>query len=106
MQLTTTGFVRYGNRRHPFGLACVLSNAKASEKRMYVGRKHAGEQWTDILEWHTDRVNIDDRGYGVFPVNAMSVSVWVNAAAEGRGSLGRFLYVALILRCWAVFYMG
>lgn len=62
---------------------------------MYVGRQHAGEQWTDILDWHTDIVHIDDRGYGVFPVNAMSVSVWVNVVAEGRASLNRFLYVSL-----------
>lgn len=63
---------------------------------MYVGRKHAGELWTDILDWHADVITIDDRGYGIFPVNAMSVSVWVNAAAEGREHLGRFLYVD----CW------
>lgn len=61
---------------------------------MYVGRKHAGEQWTDILGWREEKVTIDNRGYGVFPVSAMSVSVWVNAAAEGRDMLGRRLYVS------------
>lgn len=60
---------------------------------MHVGRKHGGEQWTDILDWRADIITIDEHGYGVFPVNAMSVSVWVNAAAEGRESLGRQLYV-------------
>ncbi|KAI9932117.1 hypothetical protein ASPWEDRAFT_171758 [Aspergillus wentii DTO 134E9] len=83
------GFVRYGNRRHRDGLACVMSNAGASHKRMYVGRNHAGEQWTDILEWRKETITIDNRGYADFPVASMSVSVWVNAAAEGRASLGR-----------------
>lgn len=54
---------------------------------MYVGRKHAGEQWSDILGWCTGVVVIDCRGYGVFPVEAMSVSVWVDVAAEGRAWL-------------------
>lgn len=60
---------------------------------MHVGWKHGGEQWTDILGWRAEIITIDERGYGAFPVNAMSVSVWVNAGAEGRESLGRPLYV-------------
>ncbi|RMJ27106.1 alpha-amylase [Aspergillus sp. HF37] len=84
------GFVRYGNRRHPSGLACVLSNAKASRKRMHVGRNHAGELWTDILGWCADTIAIDQRGYGIFPVGTKSVSVWVNAAAEGRQHLASY----------------
>ncbi|PYH96683.1 alpha-amylase [Aspergillus ellipticus CBS 707.79] len=87
------GFVRHGNRRHPFGLACVMSNAGPAKKRMYVGRQHARERWTDILDWCPRIVIIDKKGYGVFPVAAMSVSVWVNDAAEGRDSLRQQLYV-------------
>lgn len=56
---------------------------------MYVGLSHAGESWTDILEWRTETVIIDHRGYGVFPVAAKSVSVWVNVKAEGKRSLNR-----------------
>ncbi|XRM36801.1 hypothetical protein ABZX51_000290 [Aspergillus tubingensis] len=81
------GFVRYGNRRHPSGLACVMSNTGPSRKRMYVGRRHAKETWTDILQWCDQTVVIDPKGYGEFPLNAMSVSVWVNSEAEGRDSL-------------------
>lgn len=81
------GFVRYGNLHHPSGLACVMSNAEAFEKRMYVGRKHAGEVWSDILEWYPGTVTIDRHGYGDFPVAGMSVSVWVNVEAEGRDGL-------------------
>ena len=56
---------------------------------MYVGREHAGEQWTDILGWCSRAVKINNKGYGVFFVSAMSVSVWVNAAAEGRRDFER-----------------
>jgi alpha-amylase len=51
---------------------------------MIVGKRHAGEVWADILKWCHDTVTIDPRGYGEFPVSDMSVSVWVNAEAEGR----------------------
>ncbi|KAG2414898.1 hypothetical protein HFD88_006086 [Aspergillus terreus] len=85
------GFVRYGNLRHPSGLACIMSNAGPTRKRMFVGRTHAKERWTDILEWHNEVVTIDRRGYGTFPVAATSVSVWVNSAAPGRESFVRNL---------------
>ena len=51
---------------------------------MYIGIEHAGEGWTDILEWSVGTVIIDSRGYGIFPVGAKSVSVWVNSQAKGR----------------------
>lgn len=70
-----------------------MSNAEAAEKRMYVGRKHAGEVWSDILEWFPGTVTIDRHGYGEFPVAGMSVSVWVNVEAEGRDGLNAYLYV-------------
>lgn len=60
---------------------------------MYVGRRHARETWTDILQWCAQNVVIDSKGYGEFPVSAMSVSVWVNSEAEGRDSLAYHLYV-------------
>lgn len=83
------GFVRYGDAYHPDGLACIVSNTVATYKRMYVGNGHAGEEWTDILEWAVGTVTIDHRGYGIFAVSARSVSVWVKASAKGREDLGR-----------------
>ncbi|KAL4895664.1 glycoside hydrolase superfamily [Aspergillus ambiguus] len=85
------GFVRYGNRQHPWGLACIMSNAEATRKRMFVGRQHAKERWTDILEWNDEVVTIDRNGYGTFPVARLSVSVWVNYAADGREKIVRDL---------------
>ncbi|KAJ5953651.1 Glycoside hydrolase superfamily [Penicillium verhagenii] len=83
------GFVRYGNVQYPWGLACIISNTVATYKRMYVGVKHRGEEWTDILDWCIETVIIDHRGYGIFPVAAMSISVWVNSKAKGRKRLAR-----------------
>jgi len=76
---------------YPFGLACVISNSSRSYKRMYVGKTHEGEEWTDILNRCVSTVIIDSRGYGVFPVAAKSVSVWVNDRAWGRNNLARSL---------------
>lgn len=81
--------MRYGSYKHPFGLACILSNGGASYKRMFVGHRHAGELWTDIIDWRDETVLINNCGYGVFPVAAMSVSVWVNSQAEGRNEINR-----------------
>ncbi|PYI24514.1 alpha-amylase [Aspergillus violaceofuscus CBS 115571] len=94
------GFVRYGNARHPAGLACVLSNAPGrATKRMYVGQRHAQATWMEVLGGDSSSVSklgtvvIDARGYGEFPVEgrggpgAVGVSVWVDAAAPDRGRL-------------------
>ncbi|KAI9369674.1 glycoside hydrolase superfamily [Aspergillus egyptiacus] len=89
------GFIRYGNARHPSGLACVMSNAGPAKRRMYVGAARVGEKWTDLLHPRASSpVIIDHRGYGVFPVDRMSVSVWVPAqAVDGldRGKIWRDL---------------
>lgn len=84
LRIVKPGFVRYGNKNHPSGLACVLSNAGASRKTMFVGRHHAGEQWTDLLGWNQEVIFIDSSGWATFPVSTRSVSVWVSAAADDR----------------------
>lgn len=85
------GFIRYGNKRHPSGLACILSNAGPSRKCMFVGRTHAGERWTDILNSREETVKINRKGYGTFHVGAYSVSVWVNSSVECRENLHQIL---------------
>lgn len=88
-----TGFVRYGNARHRSGLACVISNAGPGAQRMYVGRQHAHEQWSDILHPNMKPVIINKDGYGNFGVQGMSASVWVDSATVHRDNLKRDLYV-------------
>ncbi|KAJ5682033.1 CAZyme family GH13 [Penicillium maclennaniae] len=91
-QANCIGFVRYGNAYHP-GLACVLSSGGPSKKRMFIGRQYASTEWVDILGYHDTAVHIDKRGYGNFPVKAVSVSVWVSAVAVEQDNLQRDLYV-------------
>ncbi|KAJ5357181.1 CAZyme family GH13 [Penicillium brevicompactum] len=83
------GFVRYGNARHLSGLACVISNSGSAVQRMYVGERHAYEEWIDLLHPDMKPVVIDRKGYGRFAVNAMSASVWVESAAANRDSIIR-----------------
>lgn len=53
-------------------------------KHMEVGRKHAGEEWTDILGWHQGVAKIAEDGWGDFSCSAESVSIWVKVGARGR----------------------
>jgi alpha-amylase len=45
-----------------------------------------GELWTDILGWRHEAVLINKCGYGVYPVAATSVSIWVNSRADGSNA--------------------
>ncbi|KZF24103.1 glycoside hydrolase family 13 protein [Xylona heveae TC161] len=87
---TCVGWVRRGSWDRPDGLACVMSTAGSAKKRMYVGKSHKGELWTDILGWTPFKVIIDNKGYGMFACNGASVSIWVNSAAKGREQFGSF----------------
>ncbi|KAJ5631790.1 uncharacterized protein N7484_011890 [Penicillium longicatenatum] len=78
------GFVRTGVPGGSSGLACIISNAGPSRKRMFIGRNNTGQTWIDVLGNHSASVVIDWWGYGAFPVGAMSVSVWVDSAAVDR----------------------
>ena len=58
---------------------------------MFVGQKHAGETWTEILGLDINRrqriekkVIIDSDGNGKFVCAPMSVAVWVKVNAPGR----------------------
>ena len=83
------GWVRKGTWDRKAGCAVVLSNRDMGEKKMFVGAKHAGETWTDIL-WEQRVVTIGRDGWATFPVGARSASVFVNKSARGRDRFGKF----------------
>ena len=67
------------------GIAVVLNAGwNWDEKRMYVGKQHAGEKWTDVTGWAWGEVTIDRAGEAVFPVGHRGISVWANKVAPGR----------------------
>lgn len=69
-------WTREGDDEHA-GCAVVLSNKDAYEKPMEMGEKYSGKQFYDFLGWFSDKVTIDENGWGNFPVPAGNVSVWV-----------------------------
>lgn len=71
------GWVRHGNKEHPYGCVVVVSNGDEGFKEMEVGKQYSGENFADYLGNRMDKVTIDDNGWGKFPVNAGSISVWV-----------------------------
>lgn len=76
------GFTRTGDREHAYsGIAVLATNGEAGDKKMLVGRKFAGQKFYEALNGILQPVEIDAKGYGVFSVNAGSVSVWVTEAA-------------------------
>ncbi|KIL49457.1 alpha-amylase [Jeotgalibacillus soli] len=73
----TIGWVRFGVEEiERSGCAVVISNGNEGEKRMYVGKERAGEEWLDMTNSREDKITIDDDGFATFTVNAKSVSVW------------------------------
>lgn len=48
---------------------------------MFIGRQNTNQRWIDILGYQSGAVVIDKWGYGLFTVDAMSASVWVDSAA-------------------------
>lgn len=60
-------------------IACVISNAAASAKRMEIGQDYAGRTYYDALGNYQDTLQIEEDGWADFPVSDRSVSVWVLA---------------------------
>jgi len=76
------GWVRRGDVEHEnSGVAVVMSDGEPGSLRMEMGKGHAGMAFHDALGNLTEPVVIDEDGFGVFPVDGRSVSVWVQARA-------------------------
>ncbi|KAK7225332.1 hypothetical protein V2G26_013335 [Clonostachys chloroleuca] len=81
------GFTRHGHPSHSAGagIAVIINIGWASTaKQMCVGKGHAGERWSDLLEQTWGEVMIDADGMGNFRVGPRTVSVWVHVDAEGQ----------------------
>ena len=57
-------------------IAVLISNASATSKRMYFGQDWSGHECSDYLGKCQTIVTIDEEGWGEFPVEEQSVSVW------------------------------
>ncbi len=60
------------------GCAVIMSNGEAGNKKMYIGKTHAGKTFKDALNKCTQEVIIDENGEAAFLCSAGSVSVWID----------------------------
>lgn len=83
------GWTRSGTHDRRSGCAVVMSNGGEGRKKMFIGKEHRGEVWTDVLAWSYGHVKIEDDGWANFRCQGRSVSVWVNKEAAGRDKFGK-----------------
>jgi len=76
------GWTRHGDAQHPEAMAVILSDGPGGSKWMDAGR--ANTDFTDVTGNYAGTVTTDANGWGDFPVNGGSVSVWV----EDSGTSG------------------
>lgn len=75
------GWTREGNSQHPEGLAVVLSDRTAGDKRMLIGKSHIAEVYVNVLHPDEECVIIDEQGEGLFHVGDGSLSVYIPQSA-------------------------
>jgi len=71
------GWVRSGDKEHPGGLVCIMSNGEGGEKSMNAGKLSAGSVWYDYMGNVNEKVTLDEEGNGLFKCNGGSVSVYI-----------------------------
>lgn len=91
------GWTREGsgkkNTSKASGIAVLLNSGWAwKELKMFVGRQHAAETWTDIMGWAYGEVLIDSHGVGAFKVCHRGISVWINKTALGREKIEELVF--------------
>lgn len=66
------------------GFAVVMTINDGGDKRMYIGKHFANLTFKDMLENSEAEVLIDENGFGVFPVEDGSVSIYVLASDKEK----------------------
>ncbi len=69
------GWVRKGDSAHPKAMAVVVTDGNSGTKRMNTGKPNSA--FYDYTGNKSDTIYTDGSGWGTFPVNGGSVSVWV-----------------------------
>lgn len=83
----------HGTSGEDLNMVTVLSTSWAWKKvSMNVGKKCAGQIWTDIMGWSWSAVQIDEDGWGSFPVGPRSMGIWTWKDAERRKEVDGLIY--------------
>jgi len=75
------GWTRLGDTEHPGAVAVIMSDGQGGLKWMDVGKPNT--TFFDMTGQRVDTVVTNKDGWGEFPVNERSVSVWVEQTASG-----------------------
>lgn len=76
----TVGWTREGvPELESSGCAVIMSNSEEGYKDMYMGAAWANATMIDLLGNRQDTVEISNEGWGRFPVNGGSVSIWIKS---------------------------
>lgn len=70
------GWVRHGSEDHPGKLAVVISTGDSKTLRMFVGEDQAGKEYSDLTNGNTNKIVIDEEGYGNFEVGPGTLAAW------------------------------
>jgi alpha-amylase len=77
------GWTREGSGEYPgSGCAVVISNGDGGEKKMYMGKQHAGKKMKPVCGNPGEIIELDKNGDGLFKVNETSAAVWVMEDAQ------------------------
>jgi alpha-amylase len=74
------GWTRLGSPEHPQAMAVIMSDGPGGSKWMEVGKPHA--TFVDLTEHIKQPVPVNEYGWGEFPCDGGSVSVWVQQSGE------------------------
>ena len=76
------GWVRHGNEDHPGKCAVVISTLEKKSISMFMGEDQSGRVFKDFTGNCEDQVTINEEGYGEFPAEAGSISVWLEEGID------------------------
>lgn len=76
------GWVRHGGEDHPEKMAVVISLFEKKTIRMHLGEEFIGYTFADYTGNCEDKIVVDEEGYGEFPAEQASISVWLPDGLE------------------------
>lgn len=78
------GWTRLGNAENPGSMAVLINDGPAGSKWMETGKSN--KTYVDYTGNHSGSVTTNSSGWGNFPVNGGSVSVWIEQGSTGGGN--------------------